>query len=293
MTYKDYLSHHGIKKMKWGKKNGPPYPLTNLQRSADENQANPTSASARMLRRKGINSRFNAPNALTRLKSAKNRVDDPGGNSSSGSSSSSNNNDNKTYEPDVKESRLTKFSDKYKDIREQNLASKSSATSSEEDGKKKKSSGLTDEQRAQRELERQQDRAERKARQAQRDKEREEDRAERKARQAQRDKEREEDRAYKLAQRAEKEAAKLAKEKAKEIGDFLTEAEVKVGSGSSTVERGKSIVDGLISSELRSWMSESGFSGSKNRRERALRIVRSILFSDMREMSSGENNKKK
>lgn len=58
MTYKDYLQHHGIKKMKWGKRNGPPYPLTDSQRSAAENAANPTSESARNLARRGDSNRF-------------------------------------------------------------------------------------------------------------------------------------------------------------------------------------------------------------------------------------------
>ena len=58
MTYKDYLQHHGIKKMKWGKRNGPPYPLTDAQRSAAENAANATSASAKMLAERGDDNRF-------------------------------------------------------------------------------------------------------------------------------------------------------------------------------------------------------------------------------------------
>lgn len=58
MTYKDYLQHHGIKKMKWGKRNGPPYPLTDAQRSAAENAANVTSASAKMLAKRGDDNRF-------------------------------------------------------------------------------------------------------------------------------------------------------------------------------------------------------------------------------------------
>ncbi len=32
----DYLEHHGIQGMKWGKRNGPPYPLTAAAKSAAE-----------------------------------------------------------------------------------------------------------------------------------------------------------------------------------------------------------------------------------------------------------------
>ena len=44
-----YLSHHGIMGMKWGKKNGPPYPLENSQRSAEEKRSNPESASSKQM----------------------------------------------------------------------------------------------------------------------------------------------------------------------------------------------------------------------------------------------------
>ena len=37
--YRDYLSHHGIKGQKWGKRNGPPYPLDEEDRSAAEKKA--------------------------------------------------------------------------------------------------------------------------------------------------------------------------------------------------------------------------------------------------------------
>lgn len=40
MTYNDYLAHYGILGMKWGKKNGPPYPLTSSQMSSSERKQN-------------------------------------------------------------------------------------------------------------------------------------------------------------------------------------------------------------------------------------------------------------
>ena len=48
-TYSDWLAHHGIKGMKWDKRNGPPYPLSDAQRSSTENRLNPTSRSAKLL----------------------------------------------------------------------------------------------------------------------------------------------------------------------------------------------------------------------------------------------------
>ena len=254
MTYKDYLAHYGIKKMKWGKRNGPPYPLTDLQRSAEEVRENPTSISAKRLARIGKNSRFNQTGAT--------------GGTIGKSKSEGKKEEGKTYEPDVKESRLTKFADKYKEQREANLASKG-GSSEEKSTSKKSSSGLTAEEKAKREAERQQDRAEKKARQAQRDAERaqdraekkarqekadrekeeekakkaaekeaeakrkEEERAEKKARQAQRDKEHEEDKAYKLAERERKEKERAEKAAAK-VQSELDKAEKTVSRTSSS-----------------------------------------------------------
>lgn len=35
-TYSEYLQHHGILGMRWGKRNGPPYPLNESQKSRRE-----------------------------------------------------------------------------------------------------------------------------------------------------------------------------------------------------------------------------------------------------------------
>ena len=35
-AYTDYLEHHGIRGQRWGRRNGPPYPLDSSDHSADE-----------------------------------------------------------------------------------------------------------------------------------------------------------------------------------------------------------------------------------------------------------------
>lgn len=39
MSYEDYLQHHGIMGMRWGKRNGPPYPLSFKKLSSSEKKA--------------------------------------------------------------------------------------------------------------------------------------------------------------------------------------------------------------------------------------------------------------
>lgn len=43
MTYEEYLRHSGILGMRWGHRNGPPYPLSRRNMSAAERRANPVS----------------------------------------------------------------------------------------------------------------------------------------------------------------------------------------------------------------------------------------------------------
>jgi hypothetical protein len=49
-----YLAHFGIIGQKWGKKNGPPYPLSNANRSSAERKANPESKSSKEKKKSGI-----------------------------------------------------------------------------------------------------------------------------------------------------------------------------------------------------------------------------------------------
>lgn len=91
MSYNDWLAHHGIKGMKWGKMQGPPYPLTDIQRSPEENKQNSTSPSAMALMRKGVNSRFNKTGATNGSYSKTN----PGSKGSGGGSSIKESNDSK------------------------------------------------------------------------------------------------------------------------------------------------------------------------------------------------------
>lgn len=46
MSYEDYLQHHGIPGMRWGRRNGPPYPLLRRNMSAAEKKENPVSSSS-------------------------------------------------------------------------------------------------------------------------------------------------------------------------------------------------------------------------------------------------------
>lgn len=41
MEYQDYLKHYGILGMKWGQRNGPPYPLSSRQMNSSERKFNP------------------------------------------------------------------------------------------------------------------------------------------------------------------------------------------------------------------------------------------------------------
>lgn len=115
MSYLDYLAHHGIKNQKWGKTNGPPYPLSDDQRSAAENRSNPTSMSAKRLAKLGPDNRFrnsakstttsgasegtNLPRNATRSAAVRYELDKK--------------RREKTTHKDVNQDRMEKFADKY------------------------------------------------------------------------------------------------------------------------------------------------------------------------------------
>jgi len=48
----EYLQHYGINGMKWGARNGPPYPLNNSQRTAKERKLNPVSEAIKVYQEK-------------------------------------------------------------------------------------------------------------------------------------------------------------------------------------------------------------------------------------------------
>jgi len=66
MTYDEYLAHHGILGMRWGKKNGPPYPLNASQMTAKEKAKNEVSEFARSEAVK--RAKFKEKAKMTRLK---------------------------------------------------------------------------------------------------------------------------------------------------------------------------------------------------------------------------------
>lgn len=113
--YKDYLAHHGIKNQKWGKTNGPPYPLSDDQRSSAENKANPTSMSAKRLAKLGPDNRFrNSAKSITTSGAAE------GTNLPRNATRSAavryefeKRRKSQTKAEDVSEDRLKKFADKY------------------------------------------------------------------------------------------------------------------------------------------------------------------------------------
>lgn len=66
MTYDEYLAHHGILGMRWGKRNGPPYPLNESQMTAKEKAKNEVSEFARSEAIK--RAKFKEKVKMTRLK---------------------------------------------------------------------------------------------------------------------------------------------------------------------------------------------------------------------------------
>lgn len=114
-SYKDYLAHHGIKNQKWGKTNGPPYPLSDDQRSSAENKANPTSMSAKRLAKLGPDNRFRNSAKSTTTSGASEGTNLPRNATRSAAVryEFEKRRKSQTKAEDVSEDRLKKFADKY------------------------------------------------------------------------------------------------------------------------------------------------------------------------------------
>ena len=114
-SYKDYLAHHGIKNQKWGKTNGPPYPLSDDQRSSAENKANPTSMSAKRLAKLGPDNRFRNSAKSTTTSGASEGTNLPRNATRSAAVryEFEKSRKSQTKAEDVSEDRLKKFADKY------------------------------------------------------------------------------------------------------------------------------------------------------------------------------------
>lgn len=195
MTYKDYLKHHGIKKMQWGKRNGPPYPLTDSQRSAAENAANPTSESARNLARRGDSNRFAlsdkrrvglaGPGAAVARKGTKSKEAVPG-----------------TTHADVVMDRKKKFADKYgykegtvnRGTEEDEKTTKTKKSAADKEAERARKAAESARKKAEREAEAARKKAEREAEKARKE-------AEKKAKQEEKEVNRATDRALKAIDR--------------------------------------------------------------------------------------------
>lgn len=155
MSYQDWLAHHGIKGQKWGKMHGPPYPLTDNQRSFDENKQNPTSPSAMALMRKGVASRFNKPGATS------------GGGSSSPNKSSENSSgkkeEGKTYHDSMTTQNRLELLKKMNPDKYGAKESKAAAIV-EEEKKKSYSKGSTKKEKTAEEIAKEKEKAEKQAR---------------------------------------------------------------------------------------------------------------------------------